>query len=76
MTNKPTKGKVKKGDEVYCIKSLPFGRSGKRAVLGVADGHSIYVRLTKKDNAYQNREPDQGYWQVMWNEFRKEFRLK
>jgi len=65
------KKKLKKGDIVTCKKgTLPFGRSGRREVLSVADGHSIYVRLTKKDSAYQNREPDQDYWQVMWGQFK------
>ncbi len=65
-----TKTKVKQGDLVMCYKSLPYGRSGKRKVLRVVDGHSIYVRLTNRDSAYQNREPHQEFWQVMWKEFK------
>lgn len=61
---------IKKGDFVYCYKSLPYGRSGKRVVLSVANEHSIYVKLCNKDSAYQNREPHQDFWQVMWNDFR------
>ena len=44
--------------------------SGKRVVLSVANEHSIYVKLCNKDSAYQNREPHQDFWQVMWNDFR------
>lgn len=64
------KGEVKKGDFVMCYKALPYGRNGKREVLSVANGHSVYVRLTNKDSAYGNKEPHQDYWQVMWNDFR------
>ena len=70
MLNKTKIDKVKKGDFVMCYKALPYGRSGKREVLSVADKHSIYVRLTNKDSAYQNREPHQDFWQVMWGKFR------
>ena len=77
MTDKVNKKKIdngkkniKKGDIVYCKSgSLPFGRGGKRKVLSVSKNHSIYVELTIKDSAYQNKEPHQDFWQVMWNEF-------
>ena len=60
---------IKEGDIVFCKKSLPYGRSGNRVVLSVTNKHSIYVSLTKKDSAYQDREPHQDYWQIMWEDF-------
>lgn len=64
-------GKIKKGDKVFVYKSLPFGRSGIRKVWSVAEGHSIYVELTKKDSAYQNKMPHfSDTWQVMYGHFK------
>mgnify|MGYP001348915040 FL=1 len=61
---------MKIGDTVTCkTGSLPYGRGGKRKIISIAKNHSIYVELTKKDSAYQDREPNQDYWQIMWEDF-------
>jgi len=58
------KEEIKKGDVVFCYKSLPFGESGRRKVVEVAIGHSVYVRLKPKDCK------DQNWWQIRWSDFR------
>ncbi len=69
MSHDTTQKKIEIGDIVLCKNSLPFGRSGNRKILRIADGHSIYVKLTNEDSAYQNRAPHQDFWQVMWEDF-------